>query len=83
MFLRLPIGKNSFAMKTFFTLFFFVNINFFIYSQSITVTSPNGGEIWAYNSNHNITWNSSGVSSVNIQYSVNGGLNWITIQTGD
>ena len=31
---------------------------------SITVTSPNGGEQWAKGSTYNITWNSSGLSSL-------------------
>src|SRR4030042_2071294 len=31
-------------------------------SQTITVTSPNGGEDWALGSPHNITWRSSGVT---------------------
>jgi len=44
-----------------FTLFFlfFVAIAF---SQSITVTSPNGGESCQIGTTHNITWNSNGVS---------------------
>lgn len=32
-------------------------------TQSITVTSPNGGEIWAIGQNHNITWNTTGFSA--------------------
>src|SRR4030042_3366464 len=31
-------------------------------SQTINVTSPNGGEDWALGSPHNITWRSSGVT---------------------
>jgi len=33
-----------------------------VYSQSITVTSPNGGQDWAIGSTQNITWTSSSVS---------------------
>jgi len=33
-----------------------------LYSQTITVTSPNGGEGWQIGSSHNITWTSSGVT---------------------
>ena len=37
-------------------------------SQTITVTSPNGGENWALGSTQNITWRSSGLrGEVNIQ----------------
>jgi hypothetical protein len=44
---------------------------------SVTVTSPNGGEIWAPSSVHNITWTTTGaVSDVTIFYSTNDGYDW-------
>ena len=47
---------------------------------SITVTSPNGGEIWDEGSTKNIVWNSSNSSgSVKIQYSSDSGFSWITL----
>jgi hypothetical protein len=47
---------------------------------SLTVTSPNGGESWAAGSSHNVTWSSSGVSgNVKLDYSTDGGSNWIAI----
>jgi len=47
---------------------------------SITVTSPNGGEVWAKNSTENITWTSSGeVGNVKISYSTNNGVDWNNI----
>jgi photosystem II stability/assembly factor-like uncharacterized protein len=50
-------------------------------SPQITVTSPNGGEIWEVGSTHNITWNSTGyIDDVAIQYSTNNGSSWTTIQ---
>jgi hypothetical protein len=36
--------------------------------SSITVTSPNGGEIWKIGETHNITWQSSGLNTVSIYY---------------
>ena len=51
----------------------------FIPSQSITVTSPNGGEIWQVGCSYNITWTSTGVSNVKIEYSSNNGSSWNTI----
>jgi hypothetical protein len=52
------------------------------FSGSITVTSPNGGEVWVAGSTQNITWYSSGnVGNVKILYSTDGGYNWITIIT--
>ena len=47
---------------------------------SITVTSPNGGEVWAKSSTENITWTSSGeVGNVKISYSTDNGFNWTDI----
>ena len=33
-----------------------------VHGQSITVTSPNGGEFWAIGATHTINWSSSGIS---------------------
>ena len=44
---------------------------------SITVTSPNGGEIWPIGSSQNIAWTSSGLTgNVKIEISRNGGTSW-------
>jgi hypothetical protein len=56
--------------------------NFTIYSdtmQIITVNSPNGGEVWGVGTNQNVTWNSSGINNVKIEYTLDNGLNWNTI----
>jgi len=52
---------------------------------SITVTSPNGGEVWGIGSYYYITWNNVSVNSVNIYYSIDNGSTWNSIassQTG-
>jgi len=52
----------------------------FTIAQSITITSPDGGESWVVGSSHAITWSSAGISgNVNIQISRNGGSTWTTI----
>ncbi len=43
------------------------------------LNSPMGGEKWQANSQHIIKWESSGVDSLNIDYSINGGKNWNSI----
>lgn len=53
------------------------NISF----ESITITSPAGGEDWQTGSAHNITWQSVNVNNVNIEVSTNNGGNWTTIAT--
>jgi len=53
-------------MKKFKILLFAVIVLFIhsiAYSQSITVTSPNGGENWVIGTTHNITWTSSGITT--------------------
>ena len=52
-------------------------------TQQITVTSPNGGETLTAGTTATITWTWSGsISTVNIDYSTNGGSTWTSIVTG-
>ncbi len=53
---------------------------FTIFIPFITVISPNGGEEWYEEDNHNITWASYGTSGgVKIEYSLNNGIDWTEI----
>lgn len=47
-------------------------------TPSVTVTSPNGGESWAGGGVRNVTWTSSGVTNVTLEYTLNGST-WSTI----
>ncbi|SEU40198.1 Metal-dependent hydrolase, endonuclease/exonuclease/phosphatase family [Myxococcus fulvus] len=49
-------------------------------SSSLTVTSPNGGESWTAGSARSIAWTSSGVSSVRVEYTLNGST-WTTLSS--
>ena len=49
---------------------------------TVTVTAPNGGEVIVGGSAQNITWTATGVSSVNLEYSLNNGASWTSIATG-
>jgi len=53
------------------------------FSCTVTVTSPNGGEVWGVGEVHPITWTTSGTNPhhVMIYYSADGGLQWNTIVT--
>ncbi len=54
-------------------------------SPSVTVGSPNDGENWPAGSIQNITWTArddTGVISVNLFYSTDGGSNWNSIPGG-
>jgi hypothetical protein len=46
---------------------------------TIQVTSPNGGENWEVNSQQNITWTSTNVTNVKIDYSTNNGGLWLNV----
>lgn len=49
----------------------------------VTVTSPNGGEKWAVNTTHDVSWISKYFNgTVNLAYSINKGKNWIPIAVG-
>jgi hypothetical protein len=47
---------------------------------SVTVTVPNGQEIWLVGSIHSITWSSTGaVGNVKLEYSTDGGSAWSSV----
>jgi len=46
----------------------------------IQVTSPNGGEEWLVNTQQNITWTSTNVVNVKIDYSTNNGGLWFNVE---
>jgi hypothetical protein len=48
-----------------------------IIPESISVTTPNGGEEWCAGSSRGITWTSTGIDTVQIEYSTDGGSSWI------
>ena len=51
---------------------------FSIVNPIITITRPNGGEVWVKGETENITWTSVGTVSNNLklEYSINGGITW-------
>ncbi|MCI0513459.1 VCBS repeat-containing protein, partial [candidate division KSB1 bacterium] len=55
--------------------------SFSIYQpETITITTPNGGENWAIGSNQNIQWTTTGaVGNVKIELTRNNGANWETL----
>ncbi len=50
-------------------------------SQSILVVSPNGGEMWQAGSVQNISWASTGIANLKIEYTTTNGASWTTITT--
>jgi hypothetical protein len=54
------------------------SVDFTIAYPAITITSPNGGEFWPAGSTQNITWttDSSAVTHVKLEYSIDGGSSW-------
>lgn len=54
--------------------------NFEIIGRSLTVTSPNGGESFRYNSIQQISWESENVDKIFLQYTTDG-AQWFIIDT--
>jgi len=55
---------------------------FTIQAPSITITSPNGGEIWDMGSTYSITWSTTGsVTPVELFYSTDNGTTWNTVDS--
>ncbi|OIO22971.1 MAG: hypothetical protein AUJ54_02580 [Ignavibacteria bacterium CG1_02_37_35] len=49
---------------------------------ALTVTSPNGGEVWQTGATKNITWSASPtIANIKIEYSTNSGQNWFTVSS--
>lgn len=48
--------------------------------QALSLTSPIGGENWSFGTTRNITWASTGLANVKIEYKTSGSTAWQTIQ---
>ncbi len=46
---------------------------------TVQVTSPNGGEDWTAGTQQNVTWTSSNVTNVKINYSTDNGIVWMNV----
>lgn len=55
------------------------NCSSLLTQSSITVTSPNFGEVWKANSTQIIKWESEDISTVTIEYPLDNGLSWEVI----
>jgi len=53
--------------------------DFTITGKSLSLVSPNGGEVYIVDSTYNIAWTDSCVGNVSLEYSINGGADWDTI----
>lgn len=58
---------------------FDISDSVFTITPLITVTSPNGGENWVGDTQHNITWVSQVITDVSIDYSTDNGSNWTNV----
>lgn len=54
-------------------------------APTMTVTTPNGGQIWDTGSSHKVTWKATdnvAVVRVDLSYSIDGGALWTTVASG-
>ncbi|MGC9513724.1 MAG: sialate O-acetylesterase [Fidelibacterota bacterium] len=56
------------------------NMNFSIIEQSVTLLTPNGGELFTAGDTITISWISAYVENVKLEYSIDGGTDWNTIR---
>ncbi len=68
-------------MNRLITLFCLFSVSITLsWGQSITVTSPNGGETLSACQSYSITWTATGTSGTyDIAYSIDNGVNWSSI----
>jgi len=69
--IRISDSKNASLVST--------SNAFEIFVPKLSLTSPVGGEQWRVGTTQKITWTSSDVSKIKIEYSTNNGTNWITL----
>lgn len=62
-------------------LFLFLSGSLFAQAPSVTVLTPNGGEVWSGATTQNITWSSVNIANVILEYSTNNGSTWLNIAT--
>ncbi|MES2733812.1 MAG: right-handed parallel beta-helix repeat-containing protein [Bacteroidota bacterium] len=48
-------------------------------TPTLTITSPKGGETWEKDANYSITWTSSYIDKVKLEYTVDNGATWSVI----
>lgn len=46
---------------------------------TIALTAPNGGETWDIGTVHNITWTTTAINNIKIEFSSNSGGTWTTV----
>ena len=67
------------TLKRLLLLGLFFGSGYWANSQTLQLTSPNGGESCVGGSTRNITWTYTNIDNIKIEYSLNNGLNWIEI----
>lgn len=74
-------GDNNTNVNGFFYLGAMI-MDFVPAAPSLTISSPNGGEFWQTGKTTEISWNSSSLSStIDLEYSIDNGLNWNLISS--
>ncbi|MBD3410630.1 MAG: hypothetical protein GF419_10555, partial [Ignavibacteriales bacterium] len=54
---------------------------FTVFEKSLTLLSPDGGEMWEIGSEQTVQWTSQNISQVKVAYSVDSGTTWTHLRT--
>ncbi len=69
-----PANSNEWATFTY-------SLDGIVTPTSITVQTPNGGEVWVVGETEDITWTSQNVNDVMIELSADNGTTWTTVES--
>jgi hypothetical protein len=70
--------SKSATLKSFIAgVIFLSSMTMSLHAQSLTVQTPNGGEVWTYGQSETVTWTGTGLGSlVSLEFSADGGTSW-------
>ncbi len=70
-------SKSSTFRSFIFGIILLLSMTMSLHAQTLTVQTPNGGEVWTYGQSETVTWTGTGLGSlVSLEFSADGGATW-------